>query len=94
VGPSVDAGPDTTSDWGKDVQFNGQASDPGSADQATLNYTWSFGDGSPSASGGPSVAHSYATPGDHVATRSAVSAIVFDGPEVATSTARRSRARK
>jgi hypothetical protein len=68
VKPSVDAGPDTTSDWGKDVQFNGQATDPGSADQPTLNYTWSFGDGSPSASGGPSVAHSYATPGDYVAT--------------------------
>ena len=68
VKPSVDAGPDTTNDWGKDVQFNGQATDPGSADQATLNYTWSFGDGSPSASGGPSVAHSYATPGDYVAT--------------------------
>jgi PKD domain len=68
VKPSVDAGPDTTSDWGKDVQFNGQATDPGSADQATLQYTWSFGDGSPSASGGPSVAHSYSTPGDYVAT--------------------------
>ena len=68
VKPSVDAGPDTTSDWGRDVQFNGQATDPGSADQATLQYTWSFGDGSPSASGGPSVAHSYSTPGDYVAT--------------------------
>jgi hypothetical protein len=68
VKPSVDAGPDTTSDWGQDVQFNGQATDPGSTDQATLNYTWTFGDGSPSASGGLSVAHSYATPGDYVAT--------------------------
>ena len=68
VKPSVDAGPDTSSDWGRDVQFNGQATDPGSADQATLNYTWSFGDGTPSASGGPSVAHSYAAPGDYVAT--------------------------
>src|SRR5262249_59250410 len=64
----VDAGPDTSSDWGKDVQFNGQATDPGSADQATLNYTWSFGDGSPSASGGPNATHAYATPGDYVAT--------------------------
>jgi len=68
VPPSVDAGPDTSSDWGKDVQFNGQATDPGSADQATLNCTWSFGDGSPSASGGPNATHAYAAPGDYVAT--------------------------
>jgi hypothetical protein len=68
VKPSVNAGPDTTNDWGKAVQFNGQATDPGSADQATLQYTWTFGDGSPSASGGPGVLHSYATPGDYVAT--------------------------
>lgn len=68
VKPSVDAGPDTTSDWGMQVQFNGQATDPGSNDQGTLDYTWTFGDGSPSASGGPSVAHAYATPGDYVAT--------------------------
>jgi hypothetical protein len=68
VKPSVNAGPDTTSDWGRLVQFNGQATDPGSNDQATLQYTWTFGDGTPSASGGPSVLHSYATPGDYVAT--------------------------
>jgi len=68
VKPSVNAGPDTTSDWGRSVQFNGQATDPGSADQATLQYTWTFGDGSPSASGGPSVLHSYAMPGDYSAT--------------------------
>jgi PKD domain-containing protein len=66
--PSVNAGPDTTSDWGRPVQFNGQATDPGSDDQATLQYTWDFGDGSPSASGGPSVLHSYAMPGDYTAT--------------------------
>jgi PKD domain/Bacterial Ig-like domain (group 1) len=68
VKPSVDAGPDTTSDWGRSVQFNGQATDPGSGDQGTLQYTWTFGDDSPSASGGPSVLHSYATPGDYAAT--------------------------
>ena len=66
--PSVNAGPDTTADWGRPVQFNGQATDPGSNDQATLQYTWTFGDGSPSATGGPSVVHAYATPGDYVAT--------------------------
>src|SRR5207244_2150223 len=67
VKPSVEAGPDTTTDWGQAVQFNGQATDPGSKDQGTLQSTWSFGDGSPSASGGPSVQHSYSTPGDYVA---------------------------
>jgi hypothetical protein len=62
VAPSVNAGPDTTADWGRPVAFNGQATDPGWLDQPTLQYTWSFGDGSPSASGGPSVVHSYALP--------------------------------
>jgi hypothetical protein len=68
VGPSVNAGPDTTSDWGVPVQFNGQATAAGSADQSTLQYSWEFGDGSPSASGGPSVAHTYASPGLYTAT--------------------------
>ena len=68
VKPSVNAGPDTTADWGRAVQLNGQATDPGSNDQATLQYTWTFGDGSPSATGGPNVAHAYATPGDYTAT--------------------------
>jgi PKD domain-containing protein len=66
--PSVNAGPDTTADWGRLVSFNGQATDPGSADQATLQYTWTFGDGTPSASGGPNVLHAYASPGTYVAT--------------------------
>jgi hypothetical protein len=68
VAPSANAGPDTTSDWGRLVQFNGQATDDGWGDQPTLQYTWSFGDGTPSATGGPSVLHSYAVPGDYVAT--------------------------
>lgn len=68
VKPSVNAGPDTTSDWGRLVQFNGQATDPGSGDQSTLEYTWTFGDGTPSASGGPSVLHAYSAPGSYEAT--------------------------
>jgi len=68
VAPTVSAGPDTTAAWGRPVQFNGSATDPGSADQATLTFTWEFGDGSPSASGGPSVIHSYTTPGVYDAT--------------------------
>jgi PKD domain/Bacterial Ig-like domain (group 3) len=68
VKPSVNAGPDTTADWGRLVQFNGQASDPGSGDQSTLQYTWTFGDGTPSASGGPNVLHAYTAPANYVAT--------------------------
>jgi hypothetical protein len=68
LAPSVNAGPDTGSAWGRIVAFNGQATDPGSADQSTLQYTWNFGDGTPSASGGPSVVHSYATPNTYTAT--------------------------
>jgi len=68
VPPSVNAGPDTTEDWGRPVAFNGQATDPGWIDQPTLQYTWTFGDGSPSATGGPSVTHAYALPGTYVAT--------------------------
>ncbi len=68
MSPSVNAGPDTTADWKRLVSFNGQATDPGASDQSTLQYTWDFGDGSPSASGGPSVAHMYNAPGSYVAT--------------------------
>lgn len=66
--PVVHAGPDTTAAWGRAVAFNGSATDPGTADQPTLTYSWSFGDGSPSASGGPSTVHSYASPGNYTAT--------------------------
>ena len=68
--PVVNAGPDTSSAWGRLVAFNGSAADPGANDQSTLSYSWGFGDGTPSATGGPSVLHSYATPGDYVSTLS------------------------
>ncbi len=66
--PVVSAGPATSSAWGRMVAFNGSATDPGSGDQSTLTYGWVFGDGSPSATGGPSVSHAYSTPGDYTAT--------------------------
>jgi len=59
---------DTTADWGRLVAFNGQATDPGEDDQPFLEYSWDFGDGTPSASGGPTVFHAYAFPGDWIAT--------------------------
>ena len=66
--PIANAGPDTAADWGRLVAFNGQATDPGAGDQSTLQYTWDFGDGSPSSTGGPAVVHAYASPGDYIAT--------------------------
>jgi PKD repeat protein len=68
LAPVVSAGPDTTAAWGRPVAFNGSAVDPGADDQSTLTYSWSFGDGSPSATGGPSVSHAYAAPGTYTAT--------------------------
>ena len=69
--PVVSAGPATSSPWGRPVAFNGSATAPGSGDQATLTYSWDFGDGTPpaapSASGGASVFHSYTTPGTYTA---------------------------
>jgi hypothetical protein len=66
--PIADAGPDTTAAWGTAVLFNGYASDPGTGDLGTLKASWSFGDGSPSASGGTSTTHVYAAPGNYTAT--------------------------
>jgi hypothetical protein len=61
--PVTHAGPDMSSEWGVPVTLNGNAVDPGSDEQPFLTYSWDFGDGSPSASGGASVNHSYASPG-------------------------------
>jgi PKD repeat protein len=65
--PVADAGPSMSTEWGVPVTLNGSAVDPGSSEQPFLTYSWSFGDGSPSASGGASVTHTYATPGTYTA---------------------------
>src|SRR4051812_37045577 len=44
--PSVDAGGNVSSPSGSAVSFAGTATDPSNIDQATLEYTWQFGDGS------------------------------------------------
>lgn len=68
LAPVVTAGPNTTSAWGRLVAFNGSATAPGSDDQATLTYSWDFGDGTPpTGSGGAGVFHSYTTPGTYTA---------------------------
>jgi hypothetical protein len=66
LAPFVSAGPDATTAWGRLVAFSGSATDPGSADQPTLAYSWDFGDGS--GGGGASTFHVYSTPGNYVAT--------------------------
>jgi hypothetical protein len=66
--PAVDAGPNVGAAWGIPVALNGSATDPGADDQSTLTYRWDFGDGTPSATGGPHVTHAYSTPGTYTAT--------------------------
>ncbi|MDT4911307.1 MAG: large repetitive protein [Pseudonocardiales bacterium] len=66
--PVVTAGPDMGAAWGVNVALNGAATDPGADDQSTLTYSWDFGDGTPSATGGAHALHKYATPGGYTAT--------------------------
>jgi hypothetical protein len=67
VAPVPHAGPDTSGAWGVPIAFNGQAVDPGTVDQATLVYSWNWGDGTPG-TGGASATHVYQNPGNYVAT--------------------------
>jgi hypothetical protein len=66
--PVASAGPDSAAEWGVSVPLNGSAVDPGTDEQSLLTYSWNFGDGSPSASGGASVMHAFAAPGTYTAT--------------------------
>ena len=63
--PSVDAGPDQTSEAGQDVAFSGLYTDPGVLDTHTV--TWDFGDGG-TADGTLNPTHSYNTPGTFTVT--------------------------
>ncbi len=65
--PNANAGPDALEAWGEQVPFNGQAVDPGAADQGTLSYEWDFGDNSPKGHA-KDVTHAYTTPGNYIAT--------------------------
>jgi PKD repeat protein len=60
--PAVDAGGDSSSGVNAVVSFVGTATDPSSVDQGSLQYTWAFGDGSPTAAG-PNVDHAFTQPG-------------------------------
>ncbi|MBM7785504.1 PKD domain-containing protein [Tenggerimyces flavus] len=63
--PSATATPVGTAFWGVPVSFHASAVDPGPADQATLTYAWTFGDGGTAA--GADVTHTYANPGAYTA---------------------------
>ena len=69
--PVANAGPNMATEWGVPITLNGSALDPGTAEQPFLTYSWDFGDGSPSASGGASATHSYTMPGIYTATLTA-----------------------
>jgi len=70
VDPNVTVipGAPVTVPWGKALTLKAQAVDPGSADQSTLTYDWSFDDGDSIDNGGPSATHSWATVGDRTPT--------------------------
>jgi hypothetical protein len=63
VDPSVSGPPNATALWGVPVSFHASATDPGSADQPTLTFAWTFGDGAGAA--GTDVSHTYAAPGSY-----------------------------
>ncbi len=67
LAPVTHAGPDMSTEWGVPITLHGSAVDPGTDTQPFLTYSWDFGDGTPSASGGPSVNHVYALPGTYAA---------------------------
>jgi len=71
LAPVTNAGPDMSTAWGVPVSLNGSAVDPGTDEQPFLHYSWDFGDGTPSASGGPTVTHIYSSPGTYTATLTA-----------------------
>jgi len=68
LAPIANAGPDMSTEWGLPITLAGSAVDPGTNEQPFLSYSWNFGDGTPSASGGASAVHTYAAPGTYLAT--------------------------
>ena len=70
VDPNVTVvpGAPVTVPWGKALTLQAQAVDPGTADQPTLTYDWTFGDGDSISNGGASATHSWAAVGDRTPT--------------------------
>jgi hypothetical protein len=65
---TVIPGAPVTVPWGKPLTLKAQAVDPGAADQSTLTYDWTFGNGDSIDNGGPSATHSWASVGDRAPT--------------------------
>lgn len=61
--PNVATPPNKAGAWGDLIHYHADAVDPGSADQPTLAFLWSFGDGSSLA--GADVDHAFALPGSY-----------------------------
>jgi PKD repeat protein len=65
--PVADAGPDTSTGVNQVVTFAGVGTDPSSVDQASLVYSWDFGDASVQATSAEPT-HTYSLPGIYTAT--------------------------
>jgi hypothetical protein len=65
---TVIPGAPVTVAWGNPLTLKAQAVDPGAADQSTLTYDWTFGDGDSIDNGGASATHSWASVGDRTPT--------------------------
>ena len=61
--PNVAPAPNKAGAWGDVIQYHADAVDPGSADQPTLAFLWTFGDGTSAA--GADVDHVFALPGNY-----------------------------
>jgi PKD repeat protein len=61
--PNVPPPPNKSGAWGDLIHYHADAVDPGPADQPTLAFLWSFGDGNSSA--GADVDHAFALPGSY-----------------------------
>ncbi len=75
--PVISPLPPVKAEWGEPIKFNGNATDPGTADKPNLKCRWDFGDGH--FENGCSVTHAYDLPGQYVATFS-----VTDDKQTAT----------
>ena len=62
--PNVPPPPNKSGAWGDLIHYHADAVDPGPADQPTLAFLWSFGDGNSSA--GADVDHAFALPGSYL----------------------------
>lgn len=64
--PSASAGGFYTGQLGTGITFTGTATDPGAADQASLSFSWNFGDGNSAT--GPTATHVYSDRGTYTVT--------------------------